>query len=344
MGFYIPRAQRFCTSYPNFRCLPDSSGLWLKQEPPIMADPYCLLEPFRMFAKFNHPYLLLTLTTLFWSGNMVVGRAIRDDVPPLSLAFWRWVIALALTLPLALPHLRSQWPVLKKNWRPVVALGLLGVGGYNTLAYVALQYTAATNAVLLNSFIPIATIALSWAFLKKHLHGIEWLGVLISLIGVSTIVARGQLATFASLTLNIGDLWMLLAVIVWALYTIGLRWRPVGVHPMLMLAAFTVVGLCALAPAYAWEIAQGRLIYPTLPALAGIAYTGLFPGFAGYIFYNHAVGEVGASKASLFIHLMPVFGTLLSAIFLAELPQIYHFIGIALIFVGIYLTTSKKSE
>ena len=295
-----------------------------------------------MLAKFRHPYLLLTLTTLFWSGNMVIGRAIRDDVPPLSLAFWRWAIALALTLPLALPHLRTQWPQLKRGWRAVVALGLLGVGGYNTLAYIALQYTAATNALLLNSFIPIATIALSWAFLKKQLNGIEWLGVLISLFGVTTIVARGELATLAGLSLNIGDLWMLTAVVVWAFYTIGLQWRPAGVHPMLMLAAFTSVGLLALAPAYAWEIVQGRLIHLTPTALAGIAYTGLLPGFVGYVFYNRAVGEVGASKASLFIHLMPVFGTVLSAIFLGEVPQHYHFIGIALIFSGIFLTTSRK--
>ncbi len=295
-----------------------------------------------MFAKFRHPYLLLTLTTLFWSGNMVIGRAIRDDVPPLSLAFWRWAIALVLTLPLALPHLRTQWPQLRRGWPAVVALGLLGVGGYNTLAYIALQYTAATNAVLLNSFIPIATIALSWAFLKKRLSGVEWLGVLISLLGVCSIVARGELATLAGLSLNVGDLWMLTAVVVWALYTIGLQWRPAGVHPMLMLAAFTSVGLLALAPAYAWEIAQGRLIHVNATALAGIAYTGLLPGFAGYVFYNRAVGEVGASKASLFIHLMPVFGTILSALFLDEVPQNYHFIGMALIFAGIFLTTSRK--
>jgi drug/metabolite transporter (DMT)-like permease len=295
-----------------------------------------------MFAKFHHPYLLLVLTNLFWSGNMVVGRAIRGDVPPLSLAFWRWAIALALTLPLALPHLRAQWPLLKRGWRVIVALGLLGVGGYNTLAYVALQYTAVTNAVLLNSFIPIATIALSWAFLHKRLHGIEWLGVLLSLSGVTAIVARGELSTLAGLSLNVGDLWMLVAVFVWAFYTIGLQWRPAGIDPMLMLAAFTSVGLLALAPAYAWEIAQGRQIQLTPAAFAGIAYTGVLPAFIGYIFYNRAVGEVGASKASLFIHLMPVFGTLLSAIFLDEVPQRYHFIGIALIFAGIYLTTSRR--
>jgi drug/metabolite transporter (DMT)-like permease len=297
-----------------------------------------------MLSHFRHPYLLLTLTTLFWSGNMVLGRAIRDDVPPLSLAFWRWAIALALTLPLALPHLRSQWPLLKRGWKEIVILGLLGVGCYNTLAYVALQYTAATNAVLLNSFIPIATIALSWAFLKKYLHGVEWIGVLLSFVGVATIVCRGSLDTLAGLSLNVGDLWMLAAVLTWALYTIGLQWRPSGVNPMLMLAAFTVVGLLALAPAYAWEIIQGRTINVTAGSLAGIAYTGIFPGFLGYVFYNRAVGEVGASKASLFIHLMPVFGTLLSAIFLNEIPHAYNYAGIVLIFAGIYLTTAALPQ
>lgn len=296
--------------------------------------------PQRLSHHLKHPYLLLVLAMLFWSGNMVLGRAIRDDVPPLTLAFWRWAIALALTLPFALPHLRTQWTLLKSGWKPIVVLGLLGVGGYNTFAYIALQYTAATNAVLLNSFVPVATIALSWAFLNKHLRGIEWIGVLLSFVGVATIVGRGELATLAALTLNIGDLWMLCAVLTWAIYTIGLQWRPGGVHPMLMLAAFTTVGLVALIPAYAWEIAQGKTINVTPGSLAGIAYTGLFPGFLGYVFYNRAVGEVGANKASLFIHLMPVFGTVLSAIFLGEIPHNYHYAGIVLIFSGIYLTTA----
>ncbi|MGB8249011.1 MAG: DMT family transporter, partial [Azonexus sp.] len=119
---------------------------------------------------YSNPYLLLTLTALFWSGNMVLGRGIRADVPPMALAFWRWAIAFALVLPLAMPHFRSQWPLLKQGWKPLLFLGLLGVGGYNTFAYIALQYTSATNAVLLNSFIPVATIAISWAFLGKHLR------------------------------------------------------------------------------------------------------------------------------------------------------------------------------
>jgi len=290
---------------------------------------------------FTNPYLLLTLTVLFWSGNMVVGRGIRGDVPPLSLAFWRWVIAFLLVLPLALPHLRSQWPLLKKGWKAILLLGVLGVGGYNTFAYLALRDTTATNAALLNSFIPIATIAISWAFLGKHLRRIEGLGVMISLCGALTIVSHGDLHILIHLNLNIGDVWMLAAVAVWAIYTVGLAWRPAGVHPMLMLAAMTLVGLLALAPAYAWELSQGRHINLQASSFAALAYVGIFPSFLGYIFYNRGVAEVGANKASLFIHLMPVFGTLLSALFLGEVPYWYHYLGIALIFSGIWLTMRK---
>ena len=290
---------------------------------------------------FTNPYLLLTLTALFWSGNMVLGRGIRADVPPMALAFWRWAIAFVLVLPLALPHFKSQWPLLKQGWKPVLILGLIGVGGYNTFAYIALQYTSATNAVLLNSFIPVATIAISWAFLGKHLQRIEGLGVIVSLCGALTIVARGDLNVLLHLNLNLGDAWMLLAVAVWAIYTVGLAWRPSGVHPMLMLAAMTAVGLAAMLPAYLWEMASGRQINVYPGSLASLAYVGIFPSFLGYIFYNRGVAEVGASKASLFIHLMPVFGTILSAIFLSEIPLWYHYLGIGLIFCGIWLTMKK---
>ena len=294
------------------------------------------------FPRFlSNPYLLLTLTVLFWSGNMVIGRGIRADIPPLALAFWRWAIAFIFVLPLALPHLKQQGPLLLKGWKTVAFLGVLGVGGYNTFAYIALQHTGATNAVLLNSFIPIATIAISWAFFGKHLSGKEGSGVLISLCGAITIIAQGDLSILLHLNLNIGDVWMLGAVLIWAIYTVGLAWRPAGVHPMLMLAAMTLVGLIALTPAYLWEIAQGKQINLHAGSLASLAYVGIFPSFLGYIFYNRGVAEVGPNQASLFIHLMPVFGTLLSAMFLAEIPQWYHYAGISLIFTGIWLTMKK---
>ncbi len=299
--------------------------------------------PQSLIHRLSNPYLLLTLTALFWSGNMVLGRGIRGDIPPMALAFWRWAIAFLLVLPLALPHFKSQWSLLKKGWRPIIFLGLLGVGGYNTFAYIGLQTTTATNAVLLNSFIPVATIAIAWAFLGKHLKPLEALGVAISLTGALTIVARGELDVLLHLNLNLGDLWMLGAVGIWAIYTVGLAWRPAGVHPMLMLAAFTAVGLCALFPAYLWELSTGRHMNIHLGSLASLAYVGIFPSFVGYIFYNRGVAEVGASRASLFIHLMPVFGTLLSVIFLNEIPALYHYLGIALIFTGIWLTMTRSA-
>jgi drug/metabolite transporter (DMT)-like permease len=296
-----------------------------------------------MRKAFDHPYFLLTLTVLFWSGNMVMGRAVRADVPPIALAFWRWVIALGLTLPFALPHLRAQASILRGNWKPLVLLGLLGVGGYNTFAYLALQHTTAINATLVNAFIPVATIALAWLLLGKRLGRGETVGVVISLIGVLTIISRGDPATLLSLSLNAGDLWMLVAVLTWGLYTVGLRWRPDGLDPMLCLAAFTVAGLTVLAPAWAWEMAvEEKFIRPSLAALLGILYAGIFPGFLGYVFYNAGVAAVGPSRSALFIHLMPVFGTLLAAVLLGERPMWFHFLGIALVFAGIALTTRSK--
>ena len=321
-----------------------------------------------MLQRLANPYLLLTLAALFWSSNMVIGRAIRGDIPPFTLAFGRWVVAGLIVLPLALPQVKAlketpgrpkfpcpprgagwaepgpggaQWPQLKAGWRPLLILGLLGIAGYNTFAYLGLQHTTATNAALLNAFVPIATIAISWAFLGKRLKPLEAAGVLISLGGALTIVARGELQVLARLDLNIGDLWMLLAVLDWALYTIALAWRPAGLHSMLMLGATIGIGIAALAPACAWELAHGARPNVSPGTLATVAYFGIVPGVLSYIFYNRGVVEVGANRASLFIHLMPVFGTLLSSLFLGEVAQAYHYLGIALIFGGIGLTMAR---
>jgi drug/metabolite transporter (DMT)-like permease len=293
---------------------------------------------------FDSPYLLLTLTALFWAGNMVVGRSIRADVPPIALAFWRWSLALLLILPFALPHLRSQWRILLAGWKPVVLLGALGVGGYNTFAYLALQYTTAINATMLNSLIPVATILLARLLLGRRLHRLEGIGVVISLIGVSVIVTRGHLETLLGLELNLGDIWMLMAVLDWGIYTVGLHWRPKGLDPMLMLAAMTVVGVLILGPLWMWEMSEGKYIVPGIVSFTGMAYTAIFPGFLGYVFYNRGVTMVGPNRGSLFIHLMPAFGTVLSVIFLDELPRAFHGVGIGLILCGIWLTTRHREH
>ncbi len=295
----------------------------------------------RLPRALTHPYLLLTLTVLFWSGNMVVGRGLREAVPPMSLAFARWTLALLLTLPFAWPHLKTLRGMTRKQWGVLVVLGVLGVGAYNTLAYVALVHTTATNAALLNSFIPIAIIAISW-FLGHQARLLESIGVGVSFVGVMVIVSRGDPVVLAGLSLNAGDLWMLAAVLSWALYTLGLKWRPAGLHPMALLATLTMIGLLVLAPLVWVELSSGARLHLTTPALFGVAYTGIFPAFLGYVFYNRAVGEVGASRAGLFIHLMPAFSTVLAMLFLGEAPRAYHFFGIALILTGIWLTTRFK--
>jgi drug/metabolite transporter (DMT)-like permease len=286
------------------------------------------------------PYLLLTLSSLFWAGNWIVGRGMRADLPPLALSFWRWAIALLLVLPVAWPHLRRDWPQMRDRWGWLALSGLLGIAAYNTLAYLGLRYTTATNGLVLNSFIPIAIVALGWAFLGKRLRLVEALGIGVSLCGVLTIVARGDPAVLAGLHLNIGDLWILLSVFVWAIYTLMLPHRP-SVHPMSFLAAITVFGLIELAPAYLWEMSTGRHVVVSVPALISIAYTGIFPAFLGFVCWNKGVAEVGPAKAGLFIHLMPAFGIILSIIFLGEHPEAYHAAGIALIFAGIWLNTRK---
>lgn len=286
------------------------------------------------------PYLLLILANLFWAGNWVISRGMRAEVPPMALSFWRWTIALACLLPFAWPHLKKDWPTLKASLPILSLLGLLGTALYNALTYAGLQRTEAINGVLLNSFIPIVIVALAWIFQHRHLRRIETVGMTASFLGVLAIVARGDPETLLNLTLNFGDLLILLSVFVWATYTLLLPKRP-AVHPFSLLFACASIGLLGLAPLYAIELANGRHIIASPQAWLTIAYTGIFPALLGYIFWNKGVEQVGAARAGYFIHLLPAFGILLAALFLDERLLGFHFIGVALIFGGIYLTTRK---
>ncbi|MDO6386774.1 DMT family transporter [Uliginosibacterium sp. 31-12] len=294
-----------------------------------------------LLRRLDQPLLLLVLTVLFWSGNWVVGRGLRADVPPVALAFWRWVIAFACTLPFAWPCRAQAWPALREHWPILLILALLGITAYNTLAYLGLQYTTATNGVLLNSFIPVVILVLGWGFLGKPVHGRALLGLGASLLGVLVIVAHGEFARLLGLSFNPGDLWIMVSVFVWAAYTLLLTRRPAGLEPMLLLALLTAIGVLGLAPFYLWELAQGRSIHFSAGALAGMAYTGIFPAFLGYVFWNRAVAQVGAATAGLFIHLMPVATPLLSALFLGEAPRLYHLAGMSLIIGGIFISTRR---
>ncbi len=285
------------------------------------------------------PYLLLSATILFWSLNWIAGRALRDDVPAPSLAFWRWTTASILLLPFSWAHLARGWRAMRRAWPIMLVLGVLGTTFCNLTSYTGLKYTTAVSGSILNSFGPVMIIAISWAALGQRLRASQWAGVVLSLAGVLVIVGRGDPRVILTLSLNIGDLWILVSVLLWALYTVCLRWRPRELHPLALLSANAIVGVAALLPIYLWSLAQGDHINWTPGAMAGLAYVGVFPSVVGYIFWNNAVTRIGPQTAGMFMHLMPVFASLLAIALLDERLQLFHVIGMAMILAGIWLTS-----
>ena len=289
------------------------------------------------------PYLLLTLTPLFWACNWVIGRGLHDDVPPLAMTFYRWLFALAILAPFALPHVRRDWRAIHRGARVLVPLGILGIGAHNALAYVGLNYTTATNGVILNSFIPVMIIAISFVFLRERLTRLQVAGVVLSFCGVLVILSGGSVAALLALSPNRGDLLVILSMLLWSLYTIGLRWRPPGLSLLSFLFVIAVVGDLAILPFYVAETLLVRPMAWTWTAVAAIAGVACFSSVLAYIFWNRGVEQVGASVAGLFVHLMPVFGVLLAWLVLGERLLPFHLAGILLILTGIYLTSRRRT-
>lgn len=285
------------------------------------------------------PFVLLALAVFFWAGNWVVARALRFDAPPVALAFWRWIIALALLVPIAASVLRRQWQLLLYAWKPLCVLGLLATVLQHIPIYIGLKYTTATNGAILNAASPIIIILLSWAFIGERLGARGIVGVFISLAGVLWIVTRGDPVVLLTLGVNVGDLWVLFATLAWGGYTVCLRWWPTNLHPLAFLTGMSAVGVVAMAPMYALEIASGITLKLNAASVLGIAYIGVFATVVSYVFWNNGVQRVGPSRAGPFMYLMPVFTPLLSMAFLGEEPRLYHGVGIVLIFWGIYLTS-----
>ncbi|MEE4379261.1 MAG: DMT family transporter [Candidatus Competibacteraceae bacterium] len=290
------------------------------------------------------PYVLLVLTTLFWSGNFVLGRAVREVFPPLALSFWRWAAALVLILPFVLPHLRTHWPSIRRHWKILTLLSVLGVVNFNSFVYLGLQSTMATNAVIMLSITPVMIVALSFLLLRLPVTRWQAIGIGVSLAGVLIIVARGDWQVLFGLSLNQGDLWILTAVLSWALYSVCLRWRPADLPPLVFLAATIAIGVPLLAPFYLWELANGAQLAISAVTIASIVYVAIFPSLLAFIFWNRAVAELGANRTGQFLHLMPAFGAIQSMLFLGERLHDFHLAGISLIATGIYLATRFRQE
>jgi len=283
------------------------------------------------------PYLLVSLAPLFWSGNFVLGRALHETIPPIALSFWRWAIALLILLPFVFRTLRAQADTIWRHWLILSLLGVLGVTNFNTFVYLGLQTTTATNAVLLVSTTPVMIVALSFLLLGQTVQALQKIGILLSLVGVAVIVSAGDLASLAAVALYPGDLWVLAAVASWALYSVCLRWRPQGLDPLVLLAATIVTGLAPLLPLYLWDLGQGSGFTLDAVSIGAIGYVALFPSVLAYIVWNRGVEALGANRTGQFLHLMPVFGTLLSIALLGEQLQGFHLAGIGLIALGIGL-------
>ncbi|MCX8083579.1 MAG: DMT family transporter [Calditerrivibrio sp.] len=289
-------------------------------------------------------YLFLIGAALFWSGNFVLSRGINNIIPPVSLGFWRWVLAGVILLPFSYKYLIRDCEIIKSNFRYLNLLAFLGVTCFNPLIYVAVHYTTAINAVLVNSFVPILILVISLFMYKEAPHLNQIFGIIFSMVGITVIMLKGDLNSIYSFKFNIGDILVFLAAFTWALYTVLLKKLPKDIHPIAFLQIIIFLGLLYMFPFYILEyITKGGFVLEVKTALS-ILYVALFASVFAFIMWNRAVKEIGANRAGPFVHLMPVFGTILAIVFLGEKLYIYHIVGIFLVFVGIFLANKVPGK
>lgn len=291
----------------------------------------------------SRAYLFLAVVMLFWSGNSVVGRAVRDTVPPFTLAFGRWLGALIFMAPWAIPALRRDAARLRHHAGIVIFLGLCGVASFNGLLYLALHFTTASNAILVQAAIPPMILMLNLLIFRERAPLHQVTGVALSTLGVLIVVCKGDLGILTHLDFNRGDLLVLAAVLGWALYTVLLRLKP-PLEPISFLAVTFLVAAVAMAPLAAGEFLSGARIGWSPMVAGALLYVALLPSLVGYLLYNLAVGMIGAGRAGQSVALMPVFGALLAALLLHEPLRPYHALGMALVLAGIARAALKRDQ
>lgn len=283
---------------------------------------------------WRRPYLLLLLPPLFWAGNLLIGRAYAYELPPVGLAFWRWVVATGLLLPFVAVELVKMRRVLLTHWRVVVGCAVSGYVGYPLLNYVALHSTPAATASILNSTLPLLVPLFGWAIFATRPTPRALLGVVVSFCGVVWIVGRGQLDVLDSLAGSAGDLLVLIAVACFALYSVLLRLRPPEISELAFLGAMMLTTTVILLPAWAWESSSGRRMPVEPYAVISVLFVGLFASLLATIFWNHCIATLGPSLTGASFHLMPVYATVLAVVLLGEPVRVFHAVGIGLILIG----------
>lgn len=279
---------------------------------------------------------MLCIVMLFWAGNSIIGRAVRGEIPPFTLAFVRWTGALLLVAPIASRHLARDWPLLRRHWKAVLLLGLTGVAAFNAFLYSGLRHTTASNGLLLQAAIPGLVLAFDRLLFRARSTLPHLVAVTISTLGVVVIVFHGDPRQLLHFQLGIGDALVSIAVLCWALYTPLLRLRP-AIHPASFIAVTFAIGAIAMLPLALSEWAAITEIHWRPAIFGAFAYVAIFPSVVAYFLFNRAVATLGAGRAGQVTTLMPVFGTLLAALLLREPLATYHLVGLSIILNGIVL-------
>jgi len=290
----------------------------------------------------NQPYLLLSLTSLFWAGNIVLARYVAGHVPPLTLSCIRWIGSFILLWPFARPHLKKDWPALRARWPLLLVLSATGFAANNALSYWGLQYTQALNALLIQSSGPLFVALWSLALFGVRLTAFQLAGILTSLLGVLTILLRGDFSALASIRFNTGDLMVAGALLIFGLYSALMPRRPVT-HQLSLIACTIGCGAILLLPFSIWEYASGVTLKLDLLSLATLAYAMIFPSTLAYLFFNRGIALIGPNRAAPFFHLMPVFGSALAIVLLGEEPRLFHLVGYVLVLGGVIIASRQAS-
>ena len=281
-------------------------------------------------------YLLLILPPLFWAGNTVLARGVAELIPPVAMSFWRWTIALFVLLPFTWKQTLNDWPKIKKHWKIIFLLGLFGIASFNTLLYTAAHSTTAINIALTQSVMPVIIVLISFILFRDRIAFVQIFAIALCTLGAGYIVIHGDWQRLLQLKFVSGDLIMLLAVALYALYSVLLRKRP-DIKPMSFLTTTFAVGVLILLPFYLWERQVTAPLELTQPVIISLLYVAFCPSILAYLFWNQGIHEIGANHAGLYINLIPLFASLLAVLFLGEHFQAYHLVGIVLITVGLLL-------
>jgi drug/metabolite transporter (DMT)-like permease len=293
-------------------------------------------RPSILEALWNSPMLLLGLTALMWGGNSVAGRLAVGEISPMALVFWRWAIACVPLLIAARANMKADLKVIRPRWRYVALAGIFGFTAFNALFYIAAHRTSAVNLSILQGLIPGLVIVGAWSFFGTRLRLLQALGVLVTMAGVVVIAAHGDISTLRTLDFNLGDVMMIVATVLYAVYILLLRQRP-AVSSIGLFAAMAVVAFVTSAPLLAIEIAEGAFFWPSAKGVAVLAYVALFPSLIAQIFLIRGVQLIGPSRAGVFVNLVPVFGALLAVVLLGEPFALYHAASLCLVLGGLWL-------